>query len=191
MIALPDGDTRQASRHRRRATAGRAEALRGRFPLPLTREFITSSRDTRPAGDRSSPMRGTAPAELTAGARNFLASGYRAMTVMPMMRGKSAIGTLNVMRRRPGPLSDKQNELLRTLRQPGRHRHREHAPVQRAARAHRRSHRIAGAADGDVGRAASHLELARGSRRRVQFDFGQCRAHLRRTVRQPGAFRRH
>ena len=37
------------------------------------------------------------------------------MTVMPMMRGESAIGTLNVMRRRPGPLSDKQKELLRTF----------------------------------------------------------------------------
>src|SRR5262249_31262815 len=48
-----------------------------------------------------------------AGARNFLASGYRAMTVMPMMRGESAIGTVNVIRRWPGPLSDKQRELLR------------------------------------------------------------------------------
>src|SRR5262249_35406817 len=48
-----------------------------------------------------------------AGARNFLASGYRAMTVMPMMRGESAIGTVNVIRHQPGPLSDKQRELLR------------------------------------------------------------------------------
>src|SRR5262249_38861327 len=35
------------------------------------------------------------------------------MAVMPMMRGESAIGTVNVIRRRPGPLSDKQRELLR------------------------------------------------------------------------------
>src|SRR5262249_35116818 len=56
-----------------------------------------------------------APAELAAGARNFLASGYRAMTVVPMMRGEAAIGTVNVIRRRPGPLSDKQRELLRVF----------------------------------------------------------------------------
>src|SRR5262249_466751 len=31
----------------------------------------------------------------------------------PMMRGESAIGTVNVIRRQPGPLSDKQRELLR------------------------------------------------------------------------------
>src|SRR5262249_44841225 len=35
------------------------------------------------------------------------------MAVMPMMRGESAIGSVNVIRRRPGPLSDKQRELLR------------------------------------------------------------------------------
>jgi class 3 adenylate cyclase len=44
-----------------------------------------------------------------------LASGYLAMTVIPMMRGKSAIGALDLMRRRPGLLSDKQQELLRTF----------------------------------------------------------------------------
>ena len=38
------------------------------------------------------------------------------------------------------------------LRRPGRHRHREHAAAQRAAPAHRRSHRVAGAADRDLAR---------------------------------------
>ena len=56
-----------------------------------------------------------APAELAAGAKNFLASGYRAQTVVPMMRGEAAIGTVNVVRRRPGPLSDKQRQLLRVF----------------------------------------------------------------------------
>ena len=36
------------------------------------------------------------------------------------------------------PFTDKQIELVYELRQPGRDRHREHAAVQRAARAHRR-----------------------------------------------------
>src|SRR5262249_30949089 len=47
------------------------------------------------------------------------------------------------------------------FRQPGRHRHREHAAAQRAAAAHRRSERVAGAADRDLGGAARHFELTR------------------------------
>src|SRR4029453_795257 len=55
------------------------------------------------------------PKELTVGAQNLLAGGYRAMAGMPMMRGDETIGALNVIRRDPGPLSDKQRELLRTF----------------------------------------------------------------------------
>ena len=57
----------------------------------------------------------SAPAELAAGARNFLTSGYRAITITPMMRRNEAIGLLSVVRRTPGPLSDKQLSLLRTF----------------------------------------------------------------------------
>ena len=56
-----------------------------------------------------------APAELAAGGRNFLTSGYRAITITPMMRHNEAIGLLSVVRRTPGPLSDKQLSLLRTF----------------------------------------------------------------------------
>ena len=56
-----------------------------------------------------------APAEFSAGARNFLTSGYRAITITPMMRSNEAIGLLSVVRRTPGPLSDKQLSLLRTF----------------------------------------------------------------------------
>src|SRR6266481_4462032 len=56
-----------------------------------------------------------APGELAAGARNFLASGYQAVTIMPMIRGDAAIGALSVARGAPGPLSDKQREVLRTF----------------------------------------------------------------------------
>jgi two-component system NtrC family sensor kinase len=56
-----------------------------------------------------------APAEFYAGARNFLTSGYRAITITPMMRSNEAIGLLSVVRRTPGPLSDKQLSLLRTF----------------------------------------------------------------------------
>src|SRR5215472_10834511 len=90
------------------------EALRGRFPMPLSREFITGTaildRREIDIADAHEP-----PKELRAGAKNLLAGGYRAMTVMPMVRGDETIGTLNVVRRNPGPLSDKQRELLRTF----------------------------------------------------------------------------
>jgi signal transduction histidine kinase len=55
------------------------------------------------------------PAELAVGARNFAATGYRAVTIMPMMRGDGAIGALSVARRAPGRLSDKQISVLRTF----------------------------------------------------------------------------
>ena len=61
------------------------------------------------------------------------------------------------------------------LRRPGGHRHRERAAAQRAAPAHRRSHRVAGAADGDVGGAAGHLKLARRAGAGVRRHAGECR----------------
>ncbi len=56
-----------------------------------------------------------APAEFEAGAKNFLTSGNRAITIMPMMRGGEAIGLLSVVRLVPGPLSDEQLAVLRTF----------------------------------------------------------------------------
>jgi hypothetical protein len=40
------------------------------------------------------------------------------------------IGTFNLFRQEVRPFSDKQIELVAKLRQPGRHRHREHAAAQ-------------------------------------------------------------
>jgi len=113
MIALPDGDIVRSIAVADANLAG-AEALRARTPLPLSREFITSTAilDRR---EIDLPDAREAPPELAVGARNFLASGYRAITAIPMMRGESAIGALDVIRREPGPLSDKQRDLLRTF----------------------------------------------------------------------------
>lgn len=55
------------------------------------------------------------PAEFVAGGQNFLTSGNRAITIMPMMRGDEAIGLLSVVRRVPGALSDKQIAVLKTF----------------------------------------------------------------------------
>jgi GAF domain-containing protein/CheY-like chemotaxis protein len=113
MVALPDGDKLNS------AAVGAsdltdADALRRRFPIPLTREYMTSTAvlDRRIV---DIPDAENAPAELTEGARNFLASGNRAVTIMPMMRGDAAIGALSVTRREPGPLTDKQRAVLKTF----------------------------------------------------------------------------
>ena len=94
---------------------GQADQWGKRFPFPLTREYmhgvaildrrIVDVPDAAANTDES----------LAAGIENFLASGYRAITIMPMVRGRSAIGTVGVVRRAPGPLSDKQIALLRTF----------------------------------------------------------------------------
>ena len=92
----------------------RAEAWRRRFPFPLTREYMHSVAilDRRML---DIPDVENAPDEMAAGKKNFLASGYRAVTIMPMMRGEAAIGALSVVRRESGPLSDKQLAALRTF----------------------------------------------------------------------------
>jgi GAF domain-containing protein/anti-sigma regulatory factor (Ser/Thr protein kinase) len=112
-IALPDGDQVKAV-----AVAEpnlvRAEGWRNRFPFPLTREYMHSVAilDARPV---DIPDVLNAPAAMAAGAQNFLASGYRAITIMPMLRGNAAIGVLSVVRHAAGPLSDHQRAMLKTF----------------------------------------------------------------------------
>jgi signal transduction histidine kinase len=113
VVTLADGDQVKAAAVAAPDAAG-VEAVRGRMPLPLTRDYITSTAilDRRVV---DIPDAENVPAELAVGARNFLATGYRAMTAMPMLRGDLAIGTLSVLRPVPGPLSDEQRALLRTF----------------------------------------------------------------------------
>jgi len=91
----------------------RAHAWRGVFPFPLAREYMHS----RAILDRDVvdiPDVERAPADLAVGAKNFLRSGQRAVTVVPLMQGDRAIGALSVIRLAPGPLSDKQLATLKT-----------------------------------------------------------------------------
>ena len=92
----------------------RAEAWRRRFPNPLTREYMHGAAilDRRIV---DVPEVRKAATEFAAGSRNFLASGYRAVTIMPMIRGSEAIGALSVVRLAPGRLSDEQLAVLRTF----------------------------------------------------------------------------
>ena len=113
-LALRDGDTIKAA-----AIADpdpdRAEAWRRTISrTPFSREYMHGAALL----DRKIvdvPDAEGAPAEFAAGARNFLTSGYRAITIMPMMRGDAAIGLLSVVRLAPGPLSDKQIAVLKTF----------------------------------------------------------------------------
>ncbi len=113
VISLPEGDQVKLAAMAG-ADAGEIEMLRARYPMPLSREFITATaildgREMDFADARE------APEHLMPGRQNFLASGYRAITVMPMMRGETAIGAISVIHRQPRQLSDKQRELLRTF----------------------------------------------------------------------------
>src|SRR5262249_62323433 len=80
------------------------EAIRKRLPLPLTREYMHSAaildRQIVDIPDVENP-----PAELQAGAQNLLKTGYRAATIVPMLRGTAPIGALSVMRLAPRPPS--------------------------------------------------------------------------------------
>ena len=91
----------------------RAELWRQRFPFPLTRDYMHSVAIL----DRKMldiPDVENAPAEMEVGRKNFLGSGYRAATFVPLMRGETAIGALSVVRVSIGPLSDKQLAALKT-----------------------------------------------------------------------------
>ena len=112
-VAVRDGDMVKVAAIAESDPA-RAEAWRRRFPNPLTREYMhgTAILDRRIVD--IADVRGVL-GEFAAGSRNFLASGYLAITIMPMMRGSEAIGALSVVRLAPGPLSDKQLAVLRTF----------------------------------------------------------------------------
>jgi two-component system, NtrC family, sensor kinase len=111
-IALPDGGTLRAAAFAE-ADPVRAKAWARRWPVQLTREYFhgVAFLDQKildiPDGRK-------APPELAVGAKNFLPSGYRAVTIMPMMRGHTAIGTISVVRLAPGKLSKRQVAALKT-----------------------------------------------------------------------------
>ncbi len=113
IVSLPDGATVRLA-----AIAGAnpasVAAIRNVYPLPLRSDFITSAAIIE-RREIDIPDANEAPTHLRPGALNFLKSGYSAMTVMPMLRGDAAIGSISLVRRATGPLSEKQMALLRTF----------------------------------------------------------------------------
>jgi len=113
LIALPDGDRLRAAAYAETNPA-RVKAMLSVWPIPLTREYNQAIAIL----DRNMvdiPDGREAPSEFASGARYFLRTGYRAITIMPMMRGREAIGTLSVVRVAPGPLSKRQIGVLKTF----------------------------------------------------------------------------
>ena len=112
-VCQPDGNLVQL-RAIAEGDAGLASGFRARFPFPLTRDYMHSAAILE-GRLVDVPDVEQAPAQFEAGAGNFLASGYRAVTVAPMVRGTQAIGAISVVRVQPGPLSERQLGLLTTF----------------------------------------------------------------------------
>ena len=113
-IVLPDGDQMQAVAIADK-NSKREKAWRRRFPSVLDRTQMhgTAILDCKVIDFPDVKEHVAGP--MAPGARNFLASGYRAITIMPMIRGQTAIGAISVVRVAPGPLSEKQRELLKAF----------------------------------------------------------------------------
>ena len=113
LIALPDGNELRAAAFAETDFA-QAKALLNRWPISLTRQYLHAvailDRKVIDIPDARKPT-----SEFAAGAKYFLTTGYRAITIMPMISGNDAIGALSVVRSAPGPLSDKQIAALRTF----------------------------------------------------------------------------
>ncbi|MFN0185088.1 MAG: cache domain-containing protein, partial [Aquabacterium sp.] len=92
----------------------RAGAYRRIFPVPLNREYMHGAAilDGRVIniGDAQDYS-----GDIEVGVRRFAASGYRGITVVPMVREGVAVGAIAVVRMPPGALDDKQVALLQTF----------------------------------------------------------------------------
>ena len=92
--------------------------------------------------------------EYTCRQRHQTSAAIRTMLGVPMLTEGELIGVIAIYRQEVAPVHRQADRAGHELRRPGRDRHREHAAAQRAAPAHRRSHRGAGAADRDLRGAA-------------------------------------
>ena len=155
----------------RRSTCGEAQAAGAGF-------------DERPCDHAASkPLRhvrrtrGTPKPILPITVRLVELAGVRTILGVPMLQAaRPLVGAIRIYRQEVRPFTDKQIELVAEFRRPGRHRHREHAAAQRIAA-------IAGAADGDGGRAARHQLVARRAGAGVPGHAGERDAHLRGQIR--------
>jgi GAF domain-containing protein/PAS domain-containing protein len=97
------------------AEDGAVQAMSGRFPVPLLPDRMHAAAILEGQLIDIPDAESAAAGRYAAGVKNFLASGYRAITIAPMICGDAAIGAISVSRPKPGPLTDKQIALLKTF----------------------------------------------------------------------------
>ena len=117
-------------------------------------------------------------------------AGIRTLVTVPMLKDGEAIGVITIYRKEVHAFHRQADRTCEQFRQAGRHRHREHAAAQRAAPAHGRSDRGAGAADGDVGSAEESSLVRPASLSRCSSHAGERDPDLRRQVRHSVPVRR-
>jgi signal transduction histidine kinase/CheY-like chemotaxis protein len=115
-IVLPDGDQVRAAAIIEQ-NPEHAEFWKGTFPNPLSRKFMhgTAILERRIIDVPDAQAYLAAGGPFVEGVKVFLTSRYRAITIMPMIRGDAAIGAISVSRPIPEALSAKQMALLRTF----------------------------------------------------------------------------
>jgi len=96
------------------AHAGSAARMWQRFPIPLDRAYMHSAAILN-GRMIDVPDATVMDGHFDVGKQNFLATGNRAITIVPMMREGAATGTISVVREKPGALSDEQIALLHTF----------------------------------------------------------------------------
>lgn len=92
----------------------RADAWRSIFPVPVARDYMHGLVMLDAKELDVSDVAGSENKDMV-GWRNFLSSGYRAVTMVPLLRENEAIGVLSVVRVEPGPLSPEEITLLRAF----------------------------------------------------------------------------
>ena len=110
-------------------------------------------------------------------------AGARSAISVPMLKDNELLAPFPSIAR-GSPVHRQADRAADKFRQPGRHRHREYPPAQRAAPAHRRSYRGAGAADRHRRGAAGDLDVARRIGAGVPGHAGERGAHLRSHLRR-------
>ncbi|HEY2190609.1 MAG TPA: GAF domain-containing protein, partial [Caldimonas sp.] len=112
-VSRPDGDQVHPVSIAEEDPA-RAARWRQVFPFPLDRAYIHGAAmlDCRVVDVADIVQEG---GEFEAGKRNLAPAGYRAMTVVPMVRDQVAIGAIAVVRTKPGPLTAEQIAVLETF----------------------------------------------------------------------------
>ena len=109
--------------------------------------------------------------------------GFRTMLGVPLAARRNADRRDRLAAQDGAAVHRQADRAGHHLRRPGGDRDRERAAVRRGAGAHARTVRGAGAADGDLGGAAGHLQLAGRAGAGVPGHAGERDAHLRGQVR--------